>query len=61
MVECPNCRKEQDKPKKSWKYGRFTVQAYSCENCKTNFREYTISGKHSFMLKVKKGKGYIKA
>ena len=61
MVKCPNCRKEQGKPKKTWKYGRFNVQAYTCGNCKTDFREYTTAGKHSFTLKLKKGKGYIKA
>jgi len=61
MVKCPNCKKEQAKPKKTWKYGAFTVQAYTCGNCKTDFREYMRAGKHSFTLKLKKGKGYIKA
>ena len=61
MVKCPNCKKEQDKPKKTWKYGQFTVEAYSCD-CDTQFREYiTKAGKHSFTLKLKKGKGFIKA
>jgi len=61
MVKCPNCKKEQGKPKRTWKYGQFNVQAYTCGNCKTDFREYTKAGKHSFTLKLKKGKGYIKA
>jgi hypothetical protein len=26
-----------------------------------DFREYTLKGKHSFTLKVKKGKGFVKA
>ena len=60
MPKCPNCKKEQGEPNKTWKYGRFTVQAYSCD-CGTDFREYTKAGKHSFTLKLKKGKGYIKA
>jgi len=61
MVKCPNCKKEVSKPKKTWTYGRFAVQAYSCGNCGTEFREYMQAGKHSFTLKLKKGKGYIKA
>jgi len=61
MVKCPNCKKEQAKPKKTWKYWQFNVQAYTCSNCKTEFREYAKAGKHSFTLKLKKGKGYIKA
>lgn len=60
MVKCPNCKKEHTKLRKTWKYGQFTVQAYSCD-CGTDFREYTREGKHSFTLKLKKGKGFIKA
>jgi len=60
MVECPNCKKELTKPKKSWSYGQFIVQAYSC-NCGTRFREYTKDGKHSFTLKLEKGRGFVKA
>jgi hypothetical protein len=60
MVKCPNCKKEHSKPRKTWKYGPFTVQAYSCD-CGTDFREYTKAGKHSFTLKLKKGKGFVKA
>jgi len=41
--------------------GQFKVQAYICNNCKTQYREYTKNGKHSFTLKLQKGKGYIKA
>jgi len=61
MVKCPNCKREIQKPNKTWKYGAFTVQACTCSNCKTDFREYTKAGKHSFTLKLKKGKGYVKA
>jgi len=62
MVKCPNCKRETAKPEKKWKYGNFSVQAYTCTNCKTKFREYyDKNGKHSFTLKLQKGKGYIKA
>jgi transposase-like protein len=62
MAKCPKCKKEVTKPDKKWKYGRFTVQAYTCDNCKTQFREYyDKNGKHSFTLKLQKGKGYTKA
>jgi lysyl-tRNA synthetase class I len=60
LVKCPKCGKTQTKPKKEWKYGHFMVQAYSCE-CGTDFREYTQAGKHSFMLKFQKGKGFVRA
>jgi hypothetical protein len=61
MAKCPNCKKELTKPKKSWTYGIFKVQAYSCY-CGTDFREYSKNGKHSFTLKkLQKEKGYIKA
>jgi len=30
MAKCPNCKKDQNKPKKTWKYGQFFVQAYAC-------------------------------
>jgi DNA-directed RNA polymerase subunit RPC12/RpoP len=62
MAKCPNCKKEVDNPDKTWKYGIFTVKAYTCKNCQTQFREYLDkNGKHSFTLKLQKGKGYIKA
>jgi len=61
MVKCPACKKEFDKHKKSWKYGQFDVKAYTCE-CGTDFREYTLKGKHSFFLKKsKKDKRFVKA
>jgi hypothetical protein len=60
MAKCPNCKTELNKPKKKWTYGRFEVQAYSCD-CGTDFREYTKAGKHAFTLKLNKGKGFIKA
>ncbi len=61
MTRCPKCGKEVSKPRKKWKYGAFDVQAFSCDNCSTQFREYTRNGKHSFALKLQKGKGYVKA
>jgi hypothetical protein len=59
MIKCPNCKKEQKNPKKTWEYGQFTVHAYSCD-CGAEFREYIKAGKHSFTLKLEKGKGFIK-
>lgn len=51
MAICPNCKQEVSKLGKSWKFGQFTVNAYSCENCGIHFREYFKDGKHSFTLK----------
>ena len=42
--------KEYHEHKKKWKYGKFDVEAYSCE-CGTDFREYKIKGKSNFTLK----------
>ncbi len=61
MAKCPNCKKELAKPKKKWKYGIFEVRAYTCDKCGTAFRDYTLDGLPKFTLKLKKGKGYIKA
>jgi transcription initiation factor IIE alpha subunit len=61
MAKCPKCNEALSKPDKSWKYGIFQVEAFTCQNCKTQFREYTKSGKYAFTLKLEKGKGYIKA
>ena len=36
-------------------------KAEFCENCGTKFRDYAKKGKHSFMLKLQKGKGYVRA
>ena len=62
MTKCPNCKKERTKPKKTWKWSQFTVQAYSCGNCGTDFREYFKAGKHSFTLKraKKSGRRFVK-
>jgi len=60
-AKCPNCKKESNKPDKAWKYGHYDVKTFKCNNCRTNFREYTTNGKYAFTLKVEKGKGYIKA
>jgi transposase-like protein len=62
MAKCPKCKEENPKSAKKWKYGQFTVQAYTCKNCKTQYREYyDKKGKRSFTLKLQKGKGYTKA
>ena len=67
MAKCPNCEKELTKPKKSWTYGVFRVDAYSCD-CGAKFREYTTIHvivartskntpkleKHGFILKLEK-------
>lgn len=73
MVRCPSCQKELTKAAKSWIYGVFRVDAYSCD-CGQDFREYisihaSLSQtpgdrlkleKHTFMLKLEKGKNYVK-
>jgi len=62
LGKCPNCGFEVSQPLKEWKYGQFKVQAYRCQNCGANFREYyDKNGKLSFILKLVKGKGYVKA
>ncbi|MEM2292059.1 MAG: hypothetical protein QXG39_01570 [Candidatus Aenigmatarchaeota archaeon] len=62
MSKCPNCGIENPKPAKTWQYGIFTVQAYTCGNCETEYRDYlNKNGKISFTLKLEKGKGYRKA
>ena len=62
MTKCPNCKKELTKPKKTWKWSQFTVQAYSCGNCGTDSREYFKAGKHTFTLKrtKKSGRRFVK-
>jgi hypothetical protein len=55
MAKCPNCKKDVPKAKKTWNYGPFKVQAFSCQ-CGMDFRDYSKKGKHSFSLKLKKGK-----
>lgn len=52
MAKCLDCKKELN-PRKSWSYGAFTVEAYSCD-CSTKFRTYTKNGKHVFTLKLHK-------
>jgi hypothetical protein len=61
MAKCPYCKKEVQKPNKSWKYGIFQVKAYTCGNCGTQFRDYELDGMPKFTLRLKKGKGYVKA
>jgi transposase-like protein len=61
MAGCPNCGNVNQTPEKTWKYGVFTVQAYTCSNCGTQYREYyDKSGRLSFILKFQKGRGYVK-
>ena len=33
MVKCPGCGLDVEKPSKTWRYGVFTVEAYTCEGC----------------------------
>lgn len=68
MFKCPHCEKELGNPQKSWIYGIFKVDKYSCE-CGARFNEYTSFHvvfeensmgkskleKHSFVLEQKKG------
>jgi len=61
MAKCPNCKKDLSKPEKTWTYGIFKVQAYSCDSCGMVFRDYSQAGKHVFTLRLKKGKGFVKA
>jgi transposase-like protein len=61
LVNCPKCKTSNIKPEKTWKYGQFSVQSFTCKNCNTKFREYTKDAQHAFTLKLEKGKGYIKA
>ena len=61
VVKCPDCLRKYTEQKKKWKYGKFDVEAYSCE-CGTDFRTYKQEGKHSFILKRnKKDKNWKKA
>ncbi len=53
MVKCPDCLKELTEPNKKWKYGKFNVEAYSCE-CGTDLRTYRLDGEPSFALKKTK-------
>jgi uncharacterized Zn finger protein len=63
VSRCPSCGFENEAPFKTWKYGLFTVYAYVCKKCGTQYRDYynTRSGKHSFTLKFVKGQGFVKA
>jgi len=61
MVKCPGCGADIEKSDKTWKYGIFTVYAYKCKSCGTQFRDYIRNGESIFMLKLEKGKGYVKA
>jgi DNA-directed RNA polymerase subunit RPC12/RpoP len=56
MAACPNCKKENAKPNKTWQWGQFTVKGYLCGNCGTSFRDYSKLGKHAFTLQHRKGR-----
>ena len=60
MATCPNCRKEVTKLEKSWKFSKFDVQAFTCGNCGTRFREYSQDGIYNFTLELRKGSKYGK-
>jgi len=53
MVKCPDCMREYEEYKKKWKFGKFNVEAFSCE-CGTDFRTYKLEGKQSFSLKKRR-------
>jgi DNA-directed RNA polymerase subunit RPC12/RpoP len=59
MVICPNCKTKIMESMKTWKYGKFGVHAYLCNNCGAKFNVYDRDGKQSFVLKLQKGK-YVK-
>lgn len=65
MSKCPNCKKDNAKPTKTWKYGPFDAQAFVCSNCGTEYRDYLKDSKLSFTLKRRregqKGSVYVKA
>jgi hypothetical protein len=61
MSKCPNCKKENAKPKKTWKYRLFDVQVFRLQQLQYRYNDYIKEGKHSFTLKKQKGKGYVKA
>ena len=61
MAKCPGCGANVEKPYKSWRYGAFGVNAYTCGSCDLRFREYSREGKCIFMLKLEKGRGFVKA
>jgi hypothetical protein len=61
LAKCPDCKKEISKAKKTWNYGSFRVQAFTCD-CGTDFREYSGKQGHAFTLKRKRtGGGFRKA
>ena len=41
MVKCPKCSKEVEEPEKSLKNQVFNIEAYTCKNCKKNFKVMT--------------------
>ncbi len=62
MVSCPDCKEiVTTKPVKSWRYGHYQVKSFNCKICGLQFREYSQNGKTVFILKQKKGRGFVKA
>jgi hypothetical protein len=61
MRRCPMCRLKSKAPVKTWKYGFFTVHAYTCKGCGTYYRDYYRDGRLSFTLRLVRGKGLVKA
>ena len=60
-AKSPNYGSFNPTPEKMWRYGFFTVHAYTCGNCGTQYREYyDKSGRLSFILKFQRGRGYVK-
>ena len=41
MVKCSKCSAEVTKPNKSLKNQVFNIEAYTCKNCKHNFKVMT--------------------
>lgn len=40
-LQCPKCsRAVRSKHFKAWKFGRYNVQRYECEHCKSKFNLY---------------------
>ncbi|HMK94107.1 MAG TPA: hypothetical protein VK536_01780 [Candidatus Limnocylindrales bacterium] len=60
MAKCPSCGLENVKLAKEWDYSFFHVSKFDCTDCKAQFREYMIEGKHAFTLIRKEDGRYHK-
>ena len=47
MVECPRCGAAAKTTDKRWKYSRFDVERYNCQECDRTFNVYYTNGKYS--------------